>query len=142
MRLIAILPPHSLSYGIGTVVQFGFLSPPSHTILLPTLRHSYYYTHSLSLSLSPDTRETAAINALLASGALWQLGHDCRDEKLPNCTCKHEGDSGLLNGSFYLHDCSVDIKRAYEIFKEFLRIPNVDASGIVAVHNHDVGSKV
>ncbi|XP_003384323.1 PREDICTED: protein Wnt-2 [Amphimedon queenslandica] len=89
-----------------------------------------------------NTRETAVINALLTAGAERQIALDCRDEKLPNCTCQINGDNGVVNSTFFLYECSFDIAKAHDIMSKFLETPSNDDTAIIAEHNHNVGSNL
>lgn len=75
-------------------------------------------------SFLTDTRETAVVNSLLAAGAGRRIAAACRDEKLPNCTCKVDGTNGVVNNTYITYDCSYNGDVAEKLLLDFFEESN------------------
>ena len=86
---------------------------------------------------------------MLAAGSGLEIASACREEKLPNCTCKIEGENGAFNGLVKTYQCSYDPVKGKQIVNEFLQ--DNDNPGIgteisekrkLEIRNHNVGLQV
>ena len=95
-----------------------------------------------------DTRETAIVNALLAAGAGRRIAAACRDEKLPNCTCKVDGTNGIVNDTYITYDCSYNGDVAEKLMLTFFEesdttnYQNWNIIKKVENRNHKIGFNV
>ena len=86
---------------------------------------------------------------MLAAAAGLEIASACREEKLPNCTCKIEGENGAFNGIVKTYQCSFDPVKAKQIVNEFLQDNDDPGTGTeisekrkLENHNHNVGLQV
>jgi hypothetical protein len=94
------------------------------------------------------TRETAVLEAILAAFSASKLAELCREEKIDNCTCKAEGSSGIVDGTFITYSCSSDPDTAETMLLDFWgeakNIPNDTANLVnnIRKRNHLVGTNL